>query len=224
MSPRLEHAPLFAHEPSGLTKGESNGEGSSRYSSSSTPLQLHSQPASRIDNSAIEDFPTETEKILQQIETTKLRVEDETAVKGSPASPVVNSKHGLATPPSSNGASPALDSISEEELTEVPEAVSTSIGEPVEVSPQETSQAKQDSNPNGLPQEDSAQEMVVQKVSPNDRMSLESPSKHPHSLTPSKDSVVKDKNSSFFQSFWRLVFVDFFDGFFASFCGSRRRE
>jgi hypothetical protein len=214
-SPRLEHAPLFAHEARELSELESAGESQSQPSGHTAPL--HSQLASDVDGPSLETFPVGTEKILQQIETTKLRVkEDETAVKDSPTTPITNSKHGLATPPSSNGVSPALDSISEENLAELPKAATTRIGEPREVASKEPSESEQQTLSKVLPQLDGAHRPPVKDDTASN--SLSSLTSRLVSLT---SSVVKDVKH-IFEKVWRVVFLHVLGRPFKSCCGRSR--
>jgi hypothetical protein len=118
--PRHEHAPLFAHEicqpqsAPNRAPSELHNDCSRPSPVRSTSNPIHAEPA-------IEEFPTEAEAILRQLEETKTRISvDVTEISGSPPSPVVdmdvNKRSGrpITFLPLSSGSSPTLESISEE--------------------------------------------------------------------------------------------------------------
>lgn len=136
-TPRLEHAPLFAHERRGPhSESDQPSESQSRQDRSRSPLRRGM--SSSLDDPTVEVFPSDRQKILQRIETTKNRfAEDETSVHDSPSSPVFSGQKPADSTPSLGNRSPSLGSVSEEKMTgeglakslnELPQKVRSKLG------------------------------------------------------------------------------------------------
>jgi hypothetical protein len=134
-SPRIEDAPLFAHER--LTPCEERPVDSKHLPR--TPVTVsESLPEPEepsvvdLEDPLLESFPSDREHIFERLRTTESRLEeDETAVEGIPPSPILSNGNGnqpidLASGRSSSPVerSPNLDAIPEEEASTLPEAAS----------------------------------------------------------------------------------------------------
>lgn len=110
-SPRLEPSPLFAHEC--LTPKHEEAEVYLRDpDNTATAMEEQTGP---LDECYLEMFPSDREHILQRIETTKSRLdEDETSSHGTPSPTHFPAKAVAKSSPSSNASSPQLESIKEE--------------------------------------------------------------------------------------------------------------
>lgn len=113
-SPTLEPSPLFAHEC--LTPEHDEVEVYFHDPDhTATTTTATEQEIDVLDDCDLEIFPTDREHILQRIETTKSRLdEDETSTDDFP-SPNLSTGNALAGSGVSNASSPQLDSIEEED-------------------------------------------------------------------------------------------------------------
>ncbi|KAI9780053.1 MAG: hypothetical protein M1839_007035 [Geoglossum umbratile] len=124
-SPRIEDAPLFAHEcltPCEELPVDPKHQLRNSLVGSDSPPEPEEPSAVDLEDPLLEAFPSDREHIIERLRTTESRLEeDETSVEGIPPSPILSTGSQLSDAPARRSPSPLverspnLDAIPEED-------------------------------------------------------------------------------------------------------------